>query len=1073
MKKRHIFPKRLVSLLLALLLCVGTAAIGVTSVAAAEIASGDHVKYNNLYPNTVVNAGAVLELRQGSGDQIYIDDELVPDVKNQYVFEQRLIYKGNTRLNGQWPIVLRYDFATLERASKAETEEELKTAIATGETVTLMSDIEMRDAIEIRDGKTHTFNTNGYSLTIANQSRSTFVISGGSTVIFNGSGKAYDSKLSNGKAHSGGLIWVTGDAKVILQGMNVSNSAVETTGGAIYAENGTVELENCTVRENSAKGDGGVIYAMDSKLIVKSTTFSQNHAVNGGAVYLMNSTAELNNCSFEGNTASQNGGGFYINESSAATLTNCTFDANSAGDGGGVCNKGTVTINSSKLHNNTVRGGGGGIWSTGNATLTGTEVSGNLNAVNGGGVTNHNNMTLTNCTISDNNVSSAGGGLYIDTNGKTEIADCSITGNTAKDGGGMFVHKGSVNVSNSVMDNNNAKTAGGAMWANSGTTVAYTQVSMKGNSCGTNGGSLNSHGNLSLNNCKIEICTAGNSGGGIYMDTNGALTLHTSQVIGCTAATGGGGINFYAGKLVLAGGKTVINGSSVNDNAANIYFRQFNPIQVTGTFTEDSAIGFVPPDNAQNYNATTGFKQYNKADPYRIFHSDTLSFKVKRNSNLNEAQLERFVDKTYSGYNIRVHVRCTNDVNYWDWAYLYIYGRDGRGSGGERHLATSHDFHESIDGEGKEFDYEFNCGESFPTRVDFTTKFGLAATWRGFDAEVTVYINGVNSGNRVCVHDVYGVETLTSSINIGGDKYPVLEYFDVDSPNTIEGTGVITIASIDQYGVVWKAGSDNVSMENISFPGEDTFEQADNTGLKWKVSSTHTSNHTSIYEISFKSASNVYPTITKSFTVNFAFPLTVSVVVKEKVVFETTGVRGDKVVIKDVRLPVGYTLNKYERSGPGILNKIDHNNYEFTFVNESIRLTAVLKPIVYTIAFFPNAEVDRGTMSSKSPEYDKKFPLPKNNFKRKGYTFVGWNTQPDGMGTMYKNKAEVLNLTSDPNEIVNLYAIWKPDQATTGSIFSDGTALIFVGAGLLIAAVIGAVIFSAYKKKRKLTEKTE
>ena len=43
-----------------------------------------------------------------------------------------------------------------------------------------------------------------------------------------------------------------------------------------------------------------------------------------------------------------------------------------------------------------------------------------------------------------------------------------------------------------------------------------------------------------------------------------------------------------------------------------------------------------------------------------------------------------------------------------------------------------------------------------------------------------------------------------------------------------------------------------------------------------------------------------------------------------------------------------------------------------------------------------------------------------------GYTFVGWNTEPDGSGTAYKNKQMVRNLASGEGEVVTLYAQWEP-----------------------------------------------
>jgi LPXTG-motif cell wall-anchored protein len=78
------------------------------------------------------------------------------------------------------------------------------------------------------------------------------------------------------------------------------------------------------------------------------------------------------------------------------------------------------------------------------------------------------------------------------------------------------------------------------------------------------------------------------------------------------------------------------------------------------------------------------------------------------------------------------------------------------------------------------------------------------------------------------------------------------------------------------------------------------------------------------------------------------------------------------------------------------------------------------------------------------------------------------------MGKMYAKDASVVNLTSKKGDTVTLYAIWKPDNsaATTASIFSDGTALIYVGAGILLASIAAAVIYAKKKKKEEGKEQT-
>ncbi len=88
-----------------------------------------------------------------------------------------------------------------------------------------------------------------------------------------------------------------------------------------------------------------------------------------------------------------------------------------------------------------------------------------------------------------------------------------------------------------------------------------------------------------------------------------------------------------------------------------------------------------------------------------------------------------------------------------------------------------------------------------------------------------------------------------------------------------------------------------------------------------------------------------------------------------------------------------------------------------------------LVPNTYTITY--NANGGTGTMSSTSATYDTATALRDNNnkFTKTGYTFAGWSKTKTG-GVAYKNKAEVLNLTSANKETVTLYAVWTPNVYT-------------------------------------------
>jgi uncharacterized repeat protein (TIGR02543 family) len=93
--------------------------------------------------------------------------------------------------------------------------------------------------------------------------------------------------------------------------------------------------------------------------------------------------------------------------------------------------------------------------------------------------------------------------------------------------------------------------------------------------------------------------------------------------------------------------------------------------------------------------------------------------------------------------------------------------------------------------------------------------------------------------------------------------------------------------------------------------------------------------------------------------------------------------------------------------------------------------------ITYTVAFDKNGATS-GTMKSQSMKYDKEYTLTKNAYKRKGYTFTGWNTKKDGKGTAYTNLAKVKNLKSSKSTLT-LYAQWKKNTYTIKYELNEGT----------------------------------
>lgn len=89
-------------------------------------------------------------------------------------------------------------------------------------------------------------------------------------------------------------------------------------------------------------------------------------------------------------------------------------------------------------------------------------------------------------------------------------------------------------------------------------------------------------------------------------------------------------------------------------------------------------------------------------------------------------------------------------------------------------------------------------------------------------------------------------------------------------------------------------------------------------------------------------------------------------------------------------------------------------------LGDNLTLYAQWKQRTYKVTFVPNARKVAGKMEDQEVVEGTDTALSPNIFTKKGYTFVGWNTQSDGKGTSYADKA-VVNLKED----LKLYAQWK------------------------------------------------
>jgi hypothetical protein len=166
--------------------------------------------------------------------------------------------------------------------------------------------------------------------------------------------------ISGGWAMHGGGVWCERTASpAFIECVFFANSA-DTGGGAFVEESasftacafedneatwsggglnayGQVELQNCIFQGNTATHGGG-LYLYWSSASVAACAFLDNEATGGGGgVHCeMPSTPEFTNCTFAGNTAGNIGGGFNVEVDCTPVLSGCTFVHNGAPNGGGL-----------------------------------------------------------------------------------------------------------------------------------------------------------------------------------------------------------------------------------------------------------------------------------------------------------------------------------------------------------------------------------------------------------------------------------------------------------------------------------------------------------------------------------------------------------------------------------------------------------------------------------------------------------------------------------------------------------------------------------------------------------------
>ena len=230
------------------------------------------------------------------------------------------------------------------------------------------------------------YNEHNCTVTGSNFMGNTATTDGGAIYSADDTLTVNNSTFTSNTAGNGGAIY-NGHSCTITGSTFKDNSATEGDGGAIYNSDDTLTVNNSTFIGNTAKiGDGGAIHNEYGTLNINGSNFTNNTAPNddgyGGAIYNYGGTLTVTGSKFIGNIAGTDNSGGAIYNGYNLTVNNSTFTGNTATNDGGAIYTGdyNLSVNNSTFTGNTATNDGGAIYSNGGSnTVNFNRIIGNSN----------------------------------------------------------------------------------------------------------------------------------------------------------------------------------------------------------------------------------------------------------------------------------------------------------------------------------------------------------------------------------------------------------------------------------------------------------------------------------------------------------------------------------------------------------------------------------------------------------------------------------------------------------------------------------------------------------------------
>ena len=185
-------------------------------------------------------------------------------------------------------------------------------------------------------------------------------------------------------------------------------------GGAVYVDNGIVNMTGGRIWHNASDISGGGLYVKNGEFNMYGGGIGGYTQGDGGGLYISNGEFNMYGGDIEGVAEFDGGGGGVYALNGEFNMYGGRISGSAEAGGGIYLNGGTANLTGGSLMNGSAEFGGGMFINEGIANLNGGEISSNI-------------------------ATTAGGGIYIDRGGNLEMENGSITYNEALQGGGVVV----------------------------------------------------------------------------------------------------------------------------------------------------------------------------------------------------------------------------------------------------------------------------------------------------------------------------------------------------------------------------------------------------------------------------------------------------------------------------------------------------------------------------------------------------------------------------------------------------------------------------------------------------------